>query len=247
MIFFNFEGTIISTIIKCIIAILIIKFVMKIFTKGNNNIDQLNNINNINNNSSNNNNNNNNNSLSQYNGQLKQRIMPPNIYINPNLQSNIKELKLINSLKLSQSSCTITLSFSKNIINKFTNKTSTNKETDNELLNVINTLSNISILFLLFVLSNDQEEEDIRECIIIFFPNFPIHRLLFYIGTVGKIAIVRQVKPVIHIDFDTSVCESLNPHVRSVIEVNQVSSSISVKKSNWREILNLNELFDISL
>lgn len=204
------------------------KYVMKFFTKGNNNIDELNNSVSSNNN------------YSQFNIQRKQRITPPNIYINPNLQTNIKELKLINSLNLSQSTCTITLAFSQNNMNDILNNI------DNELLNIINNLSNISILFLLFIVSNDKEEQDIKDCVINLFPNFPIHRVIFYLGTVGKIAIVRQIKPVIHIDFDTTVCESLNPHVRSVIEMNQ-SSSINTKKSNWREIINLNDLYDITL
>ncbi len=50
-------------------------------------------------------------------------------------------------------------------------------------------------------------------------PQFPIHRCLLFSLEVGKVAIVRQVIPSVHIEYDRAFCEKLKPHVRKIVWV----------------------------
>lgn len=47
----------------------------------------------------------------------------------------------------------------------------------------------------------------------------PPHRVLAYSTEIGKIAIVRQLKPRLHFESDPAVCVALNPHIHTVAHV----------------------------
>jgi len=44
--------------------------------------------------------------------------------------------------------------------------------------------------------------------------SLPVHKVLFHTTEVGKTAMVRQLKPVLHIDTDSATLQSLAPHVK---------------------------------
>ena len=44
--------------------------------------------------------------------------------------------------------------------------------------------------------------------------NIPIHRFLYYTTNIGKIAILRQLKPTIHIEYDEYIVKQLSTHIR---------------------------------
>ena len=55
-----------------------------------------------------------------------------------------------------------------------------------------------------------------------------MQRCLVFSLEVGKTAIVRQVIPSIHIEYDRAFCEKLRPHVRKIIWVNGGAGNVSV-------------------
>lgn len=69
------------------------------------------------------------------------------------------------------------------------------------------------------------------------------HRLLRFSSCVGKVAIVRQLQPQLHIEFDPVVVDLVCPHVRTVSVGELVPSTAGSKKEPWRCIRHLGELF----
>ena len=45
------------------------------------------------------------------------------------------------------------------------------------------------------------------------------HKVLFHSTEVGKVAIVRQLRPALHIDSDAATLETLRPHVKNLLQV----------------------------
>jgi hypothetical protein len=73
------------------------------------------------------------------------------------------------------------------------------------------------------------------------------HRFLNYKTEVGKIALVRQLNPNVHIEFDKSVADQLCPHVKVVHvgrAVNAASSNSGSgnKKTIWKSIPSIQDL-----
>ncbi len=87
-------------------------------------------------------------------------------------------------------------------------------------MSVLQGLSELADIYLIFQASLDEHEEDILAEIKSFHSEFPVHRCLFYSTDIGKVAIVRQVIPSLLIEHDRSFCEKLKPHVRRIIWVN---------------------------
>ncbi len=102
---------------------------------------------------------------------------------------------------------------------------------------------NIIVVFLVNA-ATDQKENEIRSLVFpqikSFFKNneMPQHRILFYETLIGKIAICRQLVPVIHIDFSQDgTCTQLQPLVQATTLIiqraddgnsaQQVASSLS--------------------
>lgn len=73
---------------------------------------------------------------------------------------------------------------------------------------------------------NDNTQDNILSHIELFYPHFPVHHCLFYETTIGKNAIIRQLKPCLHIEYDREFYMNIKPHVQNVILLgeNEVNS-----------------------
>lgn len=120
------------------------------------------------------------------------------------------------------------------------------------------TLNNISNLFLIVKAVNDDEEKDILTSINKIMGSkiddenntinpFENHRILFYQTEIGKLALIRQLKPQLHIDHDLSVCTKIAPHIRYVILNNNYNDKCSNSIQNMKIIQNIQELLTITI
>ena len=159
--------------------------------------------------------------------------------------------RLMDRLGLSRSSgCVVTLSFS-----------STSITTNHDIINVVKVLSMLTkfsnVFLVLKAKSSDEEDHiwnDIQQ------QGIPVekHRVIFHETTVGKVAMLRQLKPQLHIDFDTEICSLIVPHIRAVIEFLAVNSSASSsqalvttktdgKGNSWKIIGSIEEVLTVTL
>ena len=88
-----------------------------------------------------------------------------------------------------------------------------------DLPRLVQVLEELAHVYLLIQVTSDEEEGAVHETIQSAMPQFPKHRCLLYSLEVGKVAIVRQVIPSVHIEFDRNFCEKLKPHVRKIVWV----------------------------
>ena len=162
--------------------------------------------------------------------------------------------RMMDRLGLSRSSgCVVTVSLS-----------SASVSTDHDMINVVKVLSiltKFSNVFLVMKAKSFEEEEriwnDIQR------QGIPVeqHRVIFHETTVGKVAMLRQLKPQLHIDFDTEICNLIVPHIRGVIEFLVVNSSASSSSSplavettktdgkgnSWKVIGSIEEVLTVTL
>jgi len=87
---------------------------------------------------------------------------------------------------------------------------------------VLAALASVANVFLIVKAQSTDEEEriwnDLRNDPAVAPLGLARHRVLFHETTVGKVAIVRQLRPQLHIDFDADVCGSVAPHIKTVVE-----------------------------
>jgi hypothetical protein len=76
--------------------------------------------------------------------------------------------------------------------------------------------------------------------------SFENHRILFYQTEIGKLALIRQLKPQLHIDHDLSVCTKIAPHIRYVVLNNDNNDKCSNSIQNMKIIQNIQELLTIT-
>ena len=69
----------------------------------------------------------------------------------------------------------------------------------------------------------------------------PSHRILFYETKIGKIAILRQLKPSIHIEYDSNVCLDVSPFMK-VLLINK-GDGLQTKTGHWKRYSNIQEIF----
>ena len=86
-----------------------------------------------------------------------------------------------------------------------------------DLPRLVQVLEELAQVCLIIQATSDEEERVVYETIQHLMPQFPKHRCLLHSLEVGKVAIVRQVIPSVHIEFDRNFCEKLKPHVRKII------------------------------
>lgn len=98
-----------------------------------------------------------------------------------------------------------------------------------DLSRLVQVLEELSHVYLLVQVATDEEESIVYATVEKLMPQFPKHRCLLYSLEVGKVAIVRQVIPSVHIEFDKNFCEKLKPHVRKIIWVD--GGSVGVGES----------------
>ena len=162
--------------------------------------------------------------------------------------------RLMDRLGLSRSSgCVVTVSLS-----------STSASTNHDMINVVKVLSMLTRFFNVFlVLKAKSSEEEDRIWNDIQRQGIPVeqHRVMFHETTVGKVAMLRQMKPQLHIDFDTEICSLIAPHIRAVIEILVVNPSTSSspaaaaleatktdgKGNSWKVIGSIEEVLTVTL
>ena len=86
---------------------------------------------------------------------------------------------------------------------------------------IFSTLANTANIFFLMKAATDEDENNIFEILSKITVDFPIarHRVLFYQTSVGKLAVVRQLRPQLHVDFESSICRQIAPHIKNVLHI----------------------------
>lgn len=63
----------------------------------------------------------------------------------------------------------------------------------------------------------------------------PVHKLLFHSTEAGKVAMVRQLKPALHLDADPATLRALKPHLNCVAQVAaSASAPVTSNPEGWR-------------
>lgn len=167
--------------------------------------------------------------------------------------TDIESLLLFDRLALTRSNgCVVTLSIA--------NSSSSNAT----VWKVVSTLMKVANVFLIIKASSTNEEEavwnDIQNVDSL---SFEKHRTIFHETSIGKVAIVRQLRPQLHVDFESDCCCSVAPHIRSVVEFKAVSGittttttgivestsgkSADGKATSWKVIQSIEDVLHISL
>jgi hypothetical protein len=110
--------------------------------------------------------------------------------------------------------------------------------------NALQVLNSFASVFLILNASTDEEETRIYNQINALMKDNPIsrHRYLFYESNVSKIAMVRQLKPQIHIDYEATICIQIAPHVKSVLHINEIEKDSKTTTRCFRTIDGIEEL-----
>jgi hypothetical protein len=91
------------------------------------------------------------------------------------------------------------------------------EQTDEDLPLFTKTVQEITAVYILCKASSDEEEESLRGRVLASVPDMAPQRVLFYSSEIGRMAIVRQVNPSVHIEHDLGFCEKLKPHVKKIV------------------------------
>ena len=68
------------------------------------------------------------------------------------------------------------------------------------------------------------------------------HRFLFYQTQIGKIAMIRQLKSQLHVDFEATICRQIAPHIKSTVHVDENDHKSPSDMSMCRKIKSLDDL-----
>lgn len=117
----------------------------------------------------------------------------------------------------------------------------------------MNKVSNI--FFIMKALSDEEEKKTFEKlCRATVDSTVSKHRVLFYESSIGKLAIVRQLKPQLHIDYDIAACRQIGPHIKSVVHINSGSEgecldlpSSSTGAKSIHSIHTIEELLTLSI
>lgn len=81
----------------------------------------------------------------------------------------------------------------------------------------LKSLEKVASLYLLVLCEEENHQSALLHEISSRLPDFRhVHRILFYSTAVGKIALVRQLKPSLHVEHDNNVCAKLAPHISKI-------------------------------
>ena len=166
-------------------------------------------------------------------------------------ETNAESLRVFDRLALTRSNgCVVTLS-----IPKASSK-------DASVWRVVTTMMKVANVFLIIKATSTAEEEAIWDQILnVNNLSLEKHRVIFHETAIGKVAIVRQLRPQLHVDFDTDCCSSVAPHISSVVEFRSVSGTSTAtvgamsttgkttdgKAISWRTIQCLEDVLSITL
>ena len=108
----------------------------------------------------------------------------------------------------------------------------------------LSALNSFATVFLLFHATTDDEESRSYEQFNALNISNPIsrHRFLFYQTSIGKIAIIRQLKSQLHVDFESNICTQIAPHIKSTILIDDKDHKSSQELPTCRKIRSLDEL-----
>ena len=110
--------------------------------------------------------------------------------------------------------------------------------------NSLSVLNSFATVFLLLHATTDDEESKSYEqynALNISNP-IPRHRFLFYQTPIGKIAIIRQLKSQLHVDFEATICTQIAPHIKSTIYIDEKDHKSSVELALCKKIKTLDDL-----
>lgn len=110
--------------------------------------------------------------------------------------------------------------------------------------NSLSVLNSFATVFLLLQATTDDEENRSYEEFSALNISNPIarHRFLFYQTQIGKIAMIRQLKSQLHVDFEATVCRQIAPHIKSTVHIDENDHKSPSDMSMCRKIKSLNEL-----
>jgi hypothetical protein len=164
--------------------------------------------------------------------------------------TNAESLRVFDRLALTRSNgCVVTLSIA--------NASSS----DASVWKVVDSMMKVANVFLIIKAMNTEEEEAIWDQIHnVNKLSLEKHRVVFHETSIGKVAIVRQLRPQLHVDFDSDCCGSVAPHIRSVVEFKSVrgttiaggveaptTSLTADGKGSWNVIQCLEDVLSITL
>ena len=114
---------------------------------------------------------------------------------------------------------------------------------------ILSTLANTANIFFLMKAATDEDEHNVCEILSKITVDFPIalHRVLFYQTSVGKLAVVRQLRPQLHVDFESCICRQIAPHVRNVLHIRGSEDSIKMDLSPLPSNSSVDKKFLISI
>jgi hypothetical protein len=105
-------------------------------------------------------------------------------------------------------------------------------------------LNSFATVFLLLQATTDDEEYRSYEQFNALNISNPIarHRFLFYQTQIGKIAMIRQLKSQLHVDFEATICRQIAPHIKSTVHIDENDHKSPSDMSMCRKIKSLDEL-----
>lgn len=96
----------------------------------------------------------------------------------------------------------------------------------------MNALHNLVRLYLIIDVKSEDEQTQVLQLVKQKLPSFTeLHKLLFYTTEVGKVAIVRQIKPYIHIETEMKTFNTLYPHITYTLLLSNDSHYAELFKS----------------
>lgn len=117
---------------------------------------------------------------------------------------------------------------------------------DLEISDLNKIASNINTFMLVEINDNDMYEKPKLEALKIY--NFiPNQRILFYTTDIGKLAILRQLEPAIHVEYDMKFIPKCAPFMNKIIKVveNSATTNNIINKNNSIIECNINNVFQL--
>lgn len=101
-------------------------------------------------------------------------------------------------------------------------------------------LSKISSVYILVHATTDEEQDSYMERFFRILPSADskqLRRILFYGSEIGKIAILRQLSPKLHIEHDSSTYKAISPHLEDTVLILKAVSSHNLTSNPSEKII----------
>ena len=90
-----------------------------------------------------------------------------------------------------------------------------------DLNRVVKGLDELAPVHFIVGVESDEEVSSVISKLQRMAPALLTHRCLFYSTTIGKVAIIRQLNPSLHIESDVEFCDKIKAHIKKIILVDQ--------------------------